>query len=50
MSDILGNLILKETIYSTKKIDVSDIKSGVYILSFEGSGIKSFSRKVIVRH
>ena len=50
MSDILGNLILKETIYSTKKIDVSDFKSGVYILSFEGSGIKSFSRKVIVRH
>jgi len=50
MVDVLGNLIFKETVSSNKKIDVTDIKSGVYIISFEGIGVKSFSRKVIIRH
>ena len=50
MVDVLGNLILKETVSSNKKIDVTDIKSGVYIISFEGAGVKSFNRKVIIRH
>jgi hypothetical protein len=50
MADVVGNLIMKETISSNKKIDVTDLKSGVYIISFEGSGVKSFSRKVIIRH
>ena len=48
--DVLGNLILKETLSSSKKVDVSDLKSGVYFIVFEGSGFKSFSRKVIIRH
>jgi hypothetical protein len=48
--DVLGNLILKETLSSSKKVDVSDLRSGVYFIVFEGSGFKSFSRKVIIRH
>ncbi len=48
--DVLGNLIMKETISSSKKIDVTDFRSGVYIISFEGAGVKSFNRKVIIRH
>lgn len=50
MIDIVGNIILKETISATKKLDVSNLNSGVYIINFEVSGAKTFSRKVIVRH
>ena len=50
MVDVLGNVILKETIYSNKKLDVSEFKSGVYFITFEGQSFKPFNRKVIIRH
>ena len=50
ITDVLGNVILKEVIASSKKLDVTELKSGVYFIVFEGNGVKSFSRKVIIRH
>ncbi len=50
ITDVLGNVILKEFITSSKKLDVTEFKSGVYFIVFEGNGVKSFSRKVIIRH
>ena len=50
ITDVLGNVILKEFITTSKKLDVTEFKSGVYFIIFEGHGVKSFSRKVIIRH
>lgn len=50
ITDVLGNVILKEFITSSNKLDVTEFKSGVYFIVFEGNGVKSFSRKVIIRH
>jgi len=50
MVDVLGNVIFKENINSNKKLDVSEFKSGVYFITFEGQNFKPFNRKVIIRH
>lgn len=50
MVDALGNVITREVLTSTRKINVSDLNSGVYFLVFEASGSKSITRKLVVRH
>ena len=50
MVDVLGNLVIQESISSSEKIDISSFKSGVYIISFDIPGMKSIVRKVIVKH
>ena len=50
MVDALGNVITREVISSNRKINVSDLNSGVYFLVFEASGSKSITRKLVVRH
>lgn len=51
MVDVLGNLVLSETNFATKKtIDVSRFRNGVYFIMIEAEGMKPITRKVIVRH
>jgi hypothetical protein len=48
--DALGTTISKEAIFSSKKINVSDLRNGVYFLVIEIPGSKTITRKVIIRH
>jgi hypothetical protein len=50
MIDVLGNVILKETIKGSKTIDVSEFRNGIYFVIIEAEGVKTINRKVIVRH
>ncbi|NBN98595.1 MAG: T9SS C-terminal target domain-containing protein, partial [Flavobacteriia bacterium] len=43
-------ILMKEQFISSKKINTSEFRSGVYFISFEAPGVKSFTRKIIVRH
>jgi hypothetical protein len=49
MVDVFGNIILKENIGSSKKLNVSEFNSGIYFFVFDVPGRKSFTRKVIIR-
>ena len=48
--DALGTTISKETIISSKKINVSDLRNGVYFVVIEIPRSKTITRKVIIRH
>lgn len=48
--DILGNTVYSEDIINSKKIDVSDYKSGVYFVILESSDAKITNRKLVIRH
>jgi hypothetical protein len=50
MVDVLGNVVLKETFISSKKIDVTEFRNGIYFIIVEADGVKPVSRKIIVRH
>ena len=50
MVDALGNVILRDQVNSSKKINTSEFRSGVYFLTFESPTIRPFTRKVIIRH
>ena len=48
--DALGTTISKETVISSKKINVSELRNGVYFVVIEIPGSKTITRKVIIRH
>jgi hypothetical protein len=49
--DVLGNVVLKEIVYeSSKKVDVTKFKNGIYFITVEAEGIKPITRKLIIRH
>jgi hypothetical protein len=48
--DVLGNVVLRETISGSKKIDLGDFRNGVYFISIETGSGKNLTRKLIVRH
>ena len=48
--DALGTTISKEGINSKKKINVSELRNGVYFLVIDIPGSKTITRKVIIRH
>ena len=51
MVDVLGNIVLKETMFGTSKtIDVREFRNGIYFIAVEAEGAKTINRKVIVRH
>jgi hypothetical protein len=50
MMDALGNVIMKEVIHGSKKINVGDFSNGVYFLVFEASSGKTITKKLVVRH
>ena len=49
--DVLGNVVLKDTkIGSSKTIDTSNFRSGVYFVKVTAENQRPINRKVIVRH
>lgn len=48
--DVLGNVVLRETISGSKKIDLGDFRNGVYFITIETGSGKNLTRKLIVRH
>lgn len=51
MVDVLGNVVLKETVMGTSKtINTESFRNGIYFVVVEAIGVKPINRKVIVRH
>ena len=50
LMDAVGNVIMKETIHGSKKINVGDFSNGIYFLIFETSTGKTITKKLVVRH
>lgn len=50
MIDALGNVITREVLNSNRKLNVSELNSGIYFLVFDIPGSKSVTRKLVVRH
>lgn len=50
MYDVLGNVILNNTISGSKTINVSEFRNGIYFVIIEAKGAKTINRKVVVRH
>jgi allantoicase len=48
--DVLGKVVYDEKAIKSKKIDMSELKNGVYILTFIEKGITIQTKRVIVRH
>lgn len=50
ITDVFGKLVYDESANKTKKVDVSDFKNGVYIVTIleKGSAIKT--RRIVVKH
>ncbi|MDD2984228.1 MAG: T9SS type A sorting domain-containing protein [Crocinitomicaceae bacterium] len=50
MVDVLGNVIAEEKFGASKKLDVSQFKNGVYILTIYSNGKMVQTKRVVVRH
>jgi len=51
MVDVLGNIVLKETVMGpSKTINTDNFRNGVYFVIVEAEGSKPVTRKLIVRH
>ncbi len=51
MMDVLGNVVLKETVMGTSKtINTESFRNGIYFVVVEANGAKQINRKIIVRH
>ena len=51
MLDVLGNIVLKETVMGTSKsINTESFRNGIYFVIVEAEGSQPITRKVIVRH
>lgn len=48
--DALGTTLTKEAIGYSKKINISDLRNGVYFVVLDIPGSKTITRKVIIRH
>lgn len=48
--DVLGNVVFEDNMSTTKKIDVSTFKNGVYILSVSNNGSLMQTKRIVVRH
>lgn len=48
--DVLGNVVYTSNFSGTKKINTSDMKNGVYIVSIQGDNAKGITKKLVVRH
>lgn len=48
--DVLGNVVLEEKMGAAKKVDVSEFRNGVYILSVYSGGSLIQTRRIVVRH
>jgi hypothetical protein len=47
--DSFGSLVLKDQVSGSKKINVSDFKPGIYFVTIDIAGSRSFSKKLIIK-
>lgn len=51
MTDVLGKVVYNETVIgSSKKVDVSDFKNGVYLVTITEKGTAIQTRRIVVKH
>lgn len=50
ITDVLGKVVYNEEGTATKKIDVSDFKNGVYLVTVLEKGVAIQTRRVVVKH
>lgn len=50
ITDVLGKVVLQESIFETKKLDVSDFKNGVYLINVIENGTTTKSKRIVVKH
>ncbi len=50
ITDILGKVVYNESVSAVKKIDVSDYKNGVYLISVSENGKAIRTRRIVVKH
>jgi len=50
ITDILGKVVYFETVSPVKKIDVSEFKNGVYLISVSENGKAIRTRRIVVKH
>lgn len=50
ITDVLGKTVCSETVTGTKKLDVSEYKNGVYLVSINEKGSAVQTRRVVVKH
>ncbi len=51
MVDVLGNIVLKETVIGdSKAINTSNFKNGIYFIMVEAENQQQINRKIIVKH
>lgn len=51
MTDVLGKVVYNETVAgTTKKVDVSDFKNGVYLVTITEKGTAIQTRRIVVKH
>lgn len=48
--DVLGKTVYDESAYKSKKIDVTDLKNGVYILTIIERGTTIQTKRIVVKH
>lgn len=48
--DLVGNVIYSESISSSKTLNTSEFKNGIYFVTIESEGSKMTSRKLVVKH
>ena len=48
--DVLGNVVYTGDLNNTKKINLSEFRSGVYFLTIQGDSGKGVTKKLVVRH
>lgn len=51
MTDVLGKVVYNESVVgTTKKVDVSDFKNGVYLVTITEKGTAVQTRRIVVKH
>lgn len=51
MVDVLGNLILSESFTDgSGKLDITKYRNGIYFIKIEADGVRTITRKLIIRH
>jgi hypothetical protein len=48
--DVLGKVVYTDSAMKTKKIDVSDLKNGVYIVTIMDKGMAIQTKRIVIKH
>jgi hypothetical protein len=50
ITDVLGKVVFNDSVSPLKKIDVSDFKNGVYLVTVSDNGKKVQTKRIVVKH